>query len=90
MSISIHLHKVYQQYCNDEELIDVEGTTINECLSHLTELYPEVKKAIFTGKEKLHPLVEVYLNSSSAYPDALKKKVKDGDNLHLIHTLAGG
>ncbi len=90
MSISIYLHKVYQQYCNGEEIIDVEGTTVNECLKHLTEKYPEVEKAIFAGKDILHPLVEVYLNSSSAYPDALIKEVKDGDKLHIIHTLAGG
>lgn len=90
MSISICLHKVYQRYCNDEETIDVEGTTISECLYHMTEKYPDIEKAIFTGKDKLHPLVEIYLNSSSTYPDALKKKVKDGDKLHLIHTLAGG
>jgi sulfur-carrier protein len=90
LSISIYLHKVYQQYCNGEEIIDVEGTTVNECLNHLIEKYPEVEKAIFTGKEKLHSLIEIYLNSSSAYPDALKKKVKDGDKIHIIHTLAGG
>ena len=56
----------------------------------MTEKYPDVRKAIYTGKDKLHPLVEVYLNSSSAYPDALKKKVKDGDKMYIIHTLAGG
>jgi len=81
---------VYQQHCNGEEMIKVEGATINECLLYLIDMYPELEKVIFTGKEKLHPLVEIYLNSSSAYPDALKKKVKDGDKLHLIHTLAGG
>ena len=90
MSISIYLHKVYQQYCSGKEIIDVEGTTISECLLNMAEKYPDVRKAIFTGKDTLHPLVEVYLNSSSAYPDALKKKVKDGDKIHLIHTLAGG
>jgi molybdopterin converting factor small subunit len=56
----------------------------------MISLYPELEKAVFTGKDKLHPLVEIYLNSASAYPDALKKEVKDGDKLHLIHTLAGG
>lgn len=90
MSISIYLHKVYQQYCNGEEIIDVDGTTVNECLSNMIEKYPDLKKAIFTDKDKLHPLVEVYLNSSSAYPDALKKEVKDGDKIYLIHTLTGG
>ncbi len=90
MSIFVYLNKVYQQYCNNEETIKVEGTTINECLHHMTHMYPELEKAIFSGEDRLHPLVEIYLNSSSAYPDALKKKVKDGDKLHLIHTLAGG
>ena len=56
----------------------------------MTEKYPEVEKAIFMDNDRLHPLVEIYLNSSSAYPDALNKKVKDGDKIHLIHTLAGG
>ena len=56
----------------------------------MTELYPDLEKAIFMGTGKLHPLVEVYLNSSSAYPDPLKKKVNDGDKIHLIHSLAGG
>ena len=56
----------------------------------MTKLYPGLEKAVFTGKGKLHPLVEIYLNSASAYPDPLKKEVKDGDKLHLIHTLAGG
>jgi len=56
----------------------------------MAKIYPEVEKANFIDKEKLHPLVEIYLNSSSAYPDALKKKVKDGDKIHIIHTLAGG
>jgi molybdopterin converting factor small subunit len=56
----------------------------------MAEIYPEIGRVIFTGQNKLHPLVEIYLNSSSTYPDALKKKVKDGDKLHLIHTLAGG
>lgn len=90
MTVSIYLHKVYQQLCNGEEIIQAEGTTVNECLLYMIEKYPDLKKAVFTGKDKLHPLVEIYLNSSSAYPDALKKKVKDGDKLHLIHTLAGG
>jgi molybdopterin converting factor small subunit len=90
LNISVYLHKVFQPYCDGSEIIHVKGDTINECLNHMVEQYPEVEKAIFTGKDKLHPLVEIYLNSSSAYPDALKKKVKDGDKIYLIHTLAGG
>lgn len=53
-------------------------------------MYPELEKTIFLQEGKLHPLIEVYVNSLSTYPDALKKEVHDGDKIHIIHTLAGG
>ena len=90
MSISVNLHKVYQKFCNGQEIIQVKGNTVSDCLNYLIELYPDLEQAIFLATGKLHPLVEVYLNSSSAYPDPLKKKVNEGDKIYLIHTLAGG
>lgn len=90
MSVTVYLNKVYQPYCDGQETVEVEGKTVKECLLALTGRYPDLEKAIFTDRDKLHPLVEVYLNSSSAYPDPLTKKINDGDKIYLIHTLAGG
>jgi molybdopterin converting factor small subunit len=90
MGVTINLHRVFQKFCGNLEAIEVKGDTVHECLRQLTLMYPEVEKAIFVEKEKLHPLIEVYVNSSSAYPDALKKEVHDGDKIYIIHTLAGG
>lgn len=56
----------------------------------MIELYPDLENALFLEKDRLHPLVEVYLNSSSVYPGPLNKKVNDGDKIYLIHALAGG
>ncbi|MBN1908059.1 MAG: MoaD/ThiS family protein [Deltaproteobacteria bacterium] len=90
MGISVHLHRVFQKYCGNLETIEAKGSTVQECLRNILILYPELEKAIFFAEGKLHPLIEVYVNSSSAYPDALKKEVNDGDKIHIIHTLAGG
>lgn len=90
MSVTIALHKAHRQYANGTETVQVEGETVRDCLNQLVKTYPGLKKVIFTEKGKLHPLVEVYINSASAYPDELEKKVKDGDKIHLIYTLAGG
>jgi hypothetical protein len=49
-----------------------------------------MEKALFAKKDKLHNIVEVYLNHGSAYPDELVKPVKDGDEIHLVVMLAGG
>jgi molybdopterin converting factor small subunit len=90
MGVTIILHRVFHKFCGNLDKIEVKGATVNECLMQMILLYPEVKKVIFVEEDKLHPLIEVYVNSSSAYPDALKKEVFDGDKIHIIHTLAGG
>jgi molybdopterin converting factor small subunit len=90
VGVTISLHKTHRRYTDGKETINVEGETVRECLKHLTELYPTIKGAIFTDRGKLNSLVEVYINAESAYPDELKKPVKDGDVIHLIYTLAGG
>ncbi len=90
MSIAICLHKFYQQYSGNNEQVTVEGGTVKECLENLTAVYPELGKALYTGNEKLHPLVGIYVNSTVISYDGMDKEVKDGDKIHLIHTLAGG
>jgi hypothetical protein len=49
-----------------------------------------MEKAIFARKDRLHNIVEVYLNHASAHPNELVKSVRDGDEIHLIIMLAGG
>jgi molybdopterin converting factor small subunit len=90
MGVSVYLHRVFQKYCGNLDKIEVRGATVHECLGQIIDMYPELEKAIFIEGGKLHPLIEVYVNSSSSYPDALKKEVHDGDKIHIIHTLAGG
>jgi sulfur-carrier protein len=90
MGVSVYLHRAFQQYCGNLEKIEVRGATVHECLQQIIDMYPELEKAIYIEVGKLHPLIEVYVNSSSTYPDALQKEVYDGDKIHIIHTLAGG
>lgn len=90
MSITVYLHKTHYQYADGAETVDVDGRTIHECLDNLVEIHPGLKKVVFTEKGKLHPLIEIYLNSTSAYPDELRKNVNEGDKIHLVYTLAGG
>ncbi len=90
MSITIYLHKTHLQHAGGNETVFVDGETVLECLDNLIEIHPGLKKVIFTEKGKLHPLIEVYLNSSSAYPEPLSRAVNHGDRIHLVYTLAGG
>jgi MoaD family protein len=90
MSVKVHIHATHRRFTNGREAVEAEGHTVGECLNHLVRQYPEMEKAIFTKKDKLLNIVEVYVNHASAHPNELAKPVKDGDEIHLILMLAGG
>ena len=66
------------------------GNTVGDCLNHLVQQFPGMEKALFAKKDKLHNIVEIYVNHATAYPNELMKPVKEGDEIHLVVMLAGG
>ena len=71
-------------------MVPIEGNTVGECLNNLIRQYPGMEKALFTKKNKLQNIVEVFVNHETAYPNELIKPVKDGDEIQLLVMLAGG
>ena len=90
MAIKIHIHATHRQFTDGLETVTAEGNTVGECLNHLINQFPGMEKALFARKDKLHNIVEVYLNHASTHPNELVKPVKDGDEIHLVILLAGG
>ncbi len=90
MAVQVHIHATHRQFTNGLEVVEVEGKTVGECLGQLVKQFPGMEKALFTRKDKLLNIVEVYLNHASAYPNELVKPVKEGDEIHLVLMLAGG
>ena len=90
MAAKVHIHTTHRQYTNGLEVVEVKGNTVGDCLNHLVQQFPGMEKALFAKKDKLHNIVEVYVNHATAYPNELMKPVKDGDEIHLVVMLAGG
>jgi len=90
VSVQINLHKTHRRYTNGQETINVEGETVGQCLEDLVVKYPPLRKEVFVKAGKLNPLMEIYLNGESAYPNELAREVKEGDRINLIYMLAGG
>ena len=90
MSITLHLHKTHRQYTDGIDTLEIDGGTIGDCLVGLIERFPGLQEALFDGKGKLKNQIEIYLNMESAYPDELKRPVKDGDEVYITVILAGG
>jgi sulfur-carrier protein len=90
VAVKVNLHLTLRQFANGQEMIEVDGKTVGECLKNLVKKYPGVESSIFGKNGKLSNIVEIYLNHQSAYPNELAKPVKDGDEIHLTMMLAGG
>jgi molybdopterin converting factor small subunit len=90
MAVKVHIHTTHRQYTNGLEVVEVKGNNVGDCLNHLVQQFPGMEKALFAKKDKLHNIVEIYVNHATAYPNELVKPVKDGDEIHLVVMLAGG
>jgi molybdopterin converting factor small subunit len=90
MAVKVHIHTTHRQYTNGLEVVEVKGNTVGDCLNQLVQQFPGMEKALYAKKDKLHNIVEIYVNHATAYPNELVKPVKDGDEIHLVVMLAGG
>jgi molybdopterin converting factor small subunit len=82
MSIKVTLHPVLN---NDVETnLDVEGSTVGDCVRCVIERYPHIKEKIFVKEDKLKYHVEILVNGESTFPQELMYPVKDGDCLSLL------
>jgi molybdopterin converting factor small subunit len=90
MSVKVSIHKTHRHFTGGLGTVEVKGETVGDCLKDLVEHYPGMGKVLFKPDGKLHPLIEIYLNMKSTYPDELKKPVKAGDELFITLMLAGG
>lgn len=73
-----------------EALVAVEGMTVNECLNHLIQRFPETKELLFDEYGNLHEYIQIYINGASSYPEELGKPVNDGDLIDIMMLVTGG
>lgn len=88
MAVKIKIAQVLRQYTDEKETVEVEGSTVKQCLLNLIKKYPEVQKWIFDSNNA--PRVIVLLNKSVVMPGQLDKAVTDIDRIDLVPMIAGG
>ena len=90
MGIRIHLHRTHRPRAGGLETVEVQGSTVGECLDDLVRMHPSMGEALFTAPGRLVSNVEIYLNLESTYPDELTRPTQDGDEIHVTLILTGG
>ncbi len=90
MSVKVNIHQNLQHLTDYQEVVEVNGTTVGQCLNHLVELFPGIEKELFDKNDKLLSYVDIYVNRESAFPEETAKPVEEGDELYITYALAGG
>jgi molybdopterin converting factor small subunit len=88
MSIRIQLSEVLRNLARTPVTIEVEGSTVQECLEELFQQFPGVRKWVIDEQGRLQVLVLV--NQDSAYIQDLSHKVKPGSEIRLLMIISGG
>ncbi len=90
MGVRIVIPAYLQPFAADQKSVSAKGKTVGECLQDLTKQFPDMEKALFAKKDRLHTDVRIYVNSKDAETEGLAKPLADGDELSIIYVIGGG
>lgn len=90
MSVKVHLYSGLKEFTGGQNVAEVQGTTVGECLADLVGQFPRLKRELFDEDGQLATKILVSINLKSAYPEELGKPVDSEDELYIVRVIAGG
>ena len=78
-------------YTDQQDAVEVDGSTVGELLSSLTARYGELRRHLYSDEGKLRSFVNVYVNDDDIrYLDREATSLKAGDVVSIVPSVAGG
>ena len=90
MTVEIVIPAFLQPFTGGANLAEAGGRTLGECLGELVKRFPRLQEKIYTGRNKLHNGINIFINGQPADPKELARPVRDGDKIHLAYVTVGG
>ena len=90
MGARIRLHPLMQELADNQEIVEVEGKNVGECLTDLIQKFPGLSESLFDQRGKLFKYIEIFVNGKTAFPNELATVVTDVDEISILILLAGG
>ena len=91
MGVLIEIPSALKQYVNNQDEVEVDGSSVEEVLNSLCTQFTELKPNLFDGDGKVRNFINVYLNDDDIrYAEGMKSVVKDGDSIQIVPSISGG
>jgi len=87
----IHIPTPLRQYAGKHATVELKAATVGGALAELVAQHPDLRRHLYTDEGKLRAFVNVYLNDEDVrYLQKDATAVKDGDNISIVPSIAGG
>ena len=91
MGVVIGIPSALKQYVNNQDEVEVQGSSVEEAFESLCSDYVELKLNLFDDNGKVRNFINVYLNDEDIrYADGMSSSVEDGDCIQIVPSIAGG
>jgi len=91
LEITIEIPSALKQFVKNQDEVKVQGCSVEEAIGALCNEYTELKQNLFDENGKIRSFINIYLNDNDIrYREGMKSKVKDGDSIHIVPSVAGG
>jgi len=70
--------------------VEVEGTTVRECLEAAAAAHPGLGELILDPDGSLHRFVTVFVNGDEIARSDVDARVASGDEIEILAAIAGG
>ena len=91
MGVIIEIPSALKECVNNQDEVEVDGSSVIEALDSLCTQFPELKPNLFEEEGIVRKFINIYLNDDDIrYAEGLNSVVKDGDRIHIVPSVAGG
>ncbi|MBR1592959.1 MAG: molybdopterin-synthase adenylyltransferase MoeB [Ruminococcus sp.] len=91
MAVTVVIPTTLRLFTEHRSEVEIDGNTVGEILTLLSDEYPQTKKALFDEKGRLRAFINVFVNEDNIRDlKDFDTEVRDGDEIILIPAIAGG
>ena len=91
MSKKVRIPTPLRKLTNNEELVEVSGSTVGEIIAELQTRYPGFQERLLDENGQIRRFVNIYVNDEDVrFLDGRNTTLKDGDEVSIVPAIAGG
>lgn len=91
MSKKVRIPTPLRKLTNNEELVEVTGSTVGEIINELQTRYPGFQERLLDEKGQIRRFVNIYVNEEDVrFLNNQDTALKEGDEVSIIPAIAGG